>query len=149
MQLLIDRSGNLLIADRSARRVRRVASDGSITTIAGGGTTKLSDSSGKYAPDGTKATDLELADASGIAVDGKGRVYVSDAGVGGVIFRFGSDGAMELVIADQVGAGGAQTPGQPANATRVTNPGELAVDTQGNLLYLDALVLWRIAGAGS
>jgi hypothetical protein len=143
-QIAIDAKGNLLIADNNAHRIRRVATDGIITTIAGGGATKLG--SGNYAPDGTKATDLELSSSvNGVAVDDKGRVYVSD-GQNRAIFRFGTDGAIELVIGDQTGA--AQTAGQPANKTRATNVGQLAFDTKGNLFYLDARVIRSIADAG-
>ena len=145
-QLAIDGKGNLLIADSSAHRVRQVAPDGTITTIAGGGATKLSPSGEQYAPDGTKPTDLELAQVSGVAVDSKGRVYVADAG-SQAIFRFVPGSGIELVAGSQHGS--SETPGLPANQTRVTNVGTLAFDTQGDLFFLESHVIRRIAGAGS
>lgn len=144
-QLVVDADENLFIADSSTHSVRRVSSTGTITTIAGGGTTSLS-AGGTYAPDGTKPTDLKLAEVVGIAIDGKGRIYVAD-GLNHAIFRFSPGGGIELVIGDQKGGG--QTPGLAADATRATNVGELAVDAQGNLVFLDARVIKRIAGAGS
>ncbi len=122
-----------------------MAPDGTITTIAGGGTTSLSPSGEHYAPDGTLATDLTLAGPSGLAIDGKGNLYVSD-GLNHAVFRFGAAGRMTLVIADQKGA---QTAGLPASQTRATNVGPLAVDAHGNLLYVESSVLRSIAGAGS
>lgn len=144
-QLVVDSVGNLLIADASAHRVRRVAPDGTITTIAGGGTTVVG-ASEKYAPDGTLPTDLQLAGVTGLAVDGQGRIYVAD-GQSHAIFRFGASGGIELVIADQ--QGGAETAGLAASQTRATNVGPLAVDAQGNLLYVQSSALREVAGAGS
>ena len=145
-QLSVDTSGNLYIADASAHRVRRVAPDGTITTIAGGGTTTLGANAEQYAPDGTLATRLKLADVSGVAVDRTGRVYVAD-GSEHAIFRFGTSGSVELVIADQ--KGGLTNAGLAANQTRATNVGALAVDASGNLLYVETAVLRQIAGAGN
>ena len=144
-QLAVDSGGGLLIADASAHRVRRVAPDGTITTIAGGGTTVVG-ASEKYAPDGTLSTDLQLAGVTGLAVDGKGRIYVAD-GQSHAIFRFGASGGIELVIADQQGA--TETAGSAANQTRATNVGPLAIDAQGNLLYVQSSVLREIVGAGA
>ena len=144
-ELAVDSGGGLLIADASAHRVRRVAPDGTITTIAGGGTTVLG-ASEKYAPDGTLPTDLQLAGVTGLAVDGKGRIYVAD-GQSHAIFRFGASGGIELVIADQQGA--TETAGSAANQTRATSVGPLAIDAQGNLLYVQTSVLREIVGAGA
>jgi hypothetical protein len=58
--------------------VRSVGGDGTITTVAGGGVVPMSASVGEFAPDGTAATDLELGQIGGVAVDGGGRMYVSD-----------------------------------------------------------------------
>jgi sugar lactone lactonase YvrE len=144
-QMVVDSAGNLLIADASAHRVRRVAPDGTITTIAGGGTTVVG-ASELYAPDGALPTDLRLAGVTGVAVDGKGRIYVAD-GQSHAIFRFGTSGGIELVIADQQGA--VETAGSAASQTRATNVGPLAIDPQGNLLYVQTSTLREIAGAGS
>jgi len=144
-QLAVDAGGNLYIADTSALRVRRVAPDGTITTIAGGGTTPLG-ANGAYAPDGTKPTDLKLSQVTGVAVDSKGRVYVADAGID-AIYRFSTSGGIELLIGDQ--KGGSESDGVPANATRVTNAGELAIDAQKNLVFLEARVIKRIASAAA
>jgi hypothetical protein len=98
-----------------------------------------------YAPDGTKAASLKLSEVSGIAIDSKGRIYVADA-LNHAIFRFGADGAIELLAGDQ--KGGSQSAGLAANQTRVTNVGSISVDSQGNLLYLEGAVLHSIKGAG-
>src|SRR6185295_13082146 len=65
-------AGNLYIVDRGNIRIRRVAaSDGTISTIAGGG------ASG-FAPDGSAAVGARLNLVTGIAVDVLGNVFISD-----------------------------------------------------------------------
>jgi uncharacterized protein (TIGR03437 family) len=65
----VDSSGNLYIADDYL--VRMVSTGGTISTIAGGG-------NGGYTGDGGPATAAELGFPSGIAIDGRGRIYFSD-----------------------------------------------------------------------
>ncbi len=144
VQLFVDASGNLLIADTAAHRVRRIGTDGIITTIAGGGATLLNANAEVFAADGTLPTDVKFSGVTGIAVDAKGRIYVAD-GQSHAIVRFGSSGGIELVIADQ--KGGVETEGSPATQTRATNVSQLGFDAKGDLLYLDSSKIRAIAGA--
>ena len=66
----VDASGNLYIADRFNSRIRKVALDGTITTVAGTGQSGFSG-------DGGAATDTQLSFPEGVAVD----VLVARAGV--------------------------------------------------------------------
>ena len=59
-----DASGNLYIADRDNHRVRRVASDGTITTIAP-----------------AVVPTMAWSAPSGVSVDGAGNIYVVDTGL--------------------------------------------------------------------
>jgi actin-like ATPase involved in cell morphogenesis len=144
--LVVDGLGNLLIADSGQAVVRSVGVDGTITTIAGGGAELLSGSIGDFASDGTAATDLQLGQVNGVAVDGDGRVYISD-GLHRVIVRFARGAGIELVIGDQ--ADGVEAVGRPANETRVRSAGPLAVDSAGDLLYIDSNSIRRIVRATS
>src|SRR5262245_58749373 len=67
----VDGAGNLYIADLFNDRIRKVDTNGVITTIAGrfGGT---------FGGDGGPATEAGLFDVSGVAVDEKGNVYIAD-----------------------------------------------------------------------
>lgn len=69
--IAVDGSGNLFIADNG--RIREVSPSGIITTIAGG-------AAPGYSGDGGPATSAQFGWVSGVAVDGSGNVYVSDAG---------------------------------------------------------------------
>jgi len=68
-----DAAGNLYIADNGNNRVRKVTiSTGIITTVAGTGV-------GGYGGDGGPATQASLYNPSGVAVDGSGTLYITDA----------------------------------------------------------------------
>jgi DNA-binding beta-propeller fold protein YncE len=71
--IVIDRSGNLYIADRLNRRVRRVdGASGVITTLAG-------DGSGKYSGDGGPSARAGLAEPNGLALDrDHRRLFIAD-----------------------------------------------------------------------
>ena len=67
----LDSKGNLYIADRGNNRIRKVDSQGIITTVAGDGTHFFS---GDYGP----ATRASLAYPTDVVVDDKGNLYIAD-----------------------------------------------------------------------
>jgi len=67
----VDASGNLFIADSFNQRIRKVSTNGIVTTIAGNGNQGFSG-------DGGPATSASLAYPSGIAVDASGNLYIGD-----------------------------------------------------------------------
>jgi sugar lactone lactonase YvrE len=71
--LSVGPNGNVLIADQNNNRIRNVVADGTITTVAGGGTTAA-------LGDGAAATAAFVASPSGLAVDAAGQVFISDRG---------------------------------------------------------------------
>jgi DNA-binding beta-propeller fold protein YncE len=60
--VVVDRAGSVLFADRLNRRVRKVDSAGTISTLAG-------DGSGKYGGDGGRAAIAGLGEPNGLALD--------------------------------------------------------------------------------
>jgi streptogramin lyase len=97
--VVVDRAGNLYIADRLNRRVRRVdAASGVITTLAGTG-------EAAYGGDGGPATRAGLAEPNGLALGpGETRLYITDVAdnrvrsvdlASGVIGTFAGTGAAE------------------------------------------------------
>jgi trimeric autotransporter adhesin len=67
----LDKSGNLFIADEANYRVREVYASGTIKTVAGNG-------DGSFSGDGGPATDAELNAPNGVAVDASGAIYIAD-----------------------------------------------------------------------
>jgi sugar lactone lactonase YvrE len=72
----VDRFGNLFIADEGNNRVRKVGTNGIITTVAGNGPSGLG--TGGYSGDGVLATTANLSEPIGVAVDGFGNLFIAD-----------------------------------------------------------------------
>lgn len=71
--IAVDTAGNIYYADGGTNTVRKIFPNGSIAVIAGNGT-------GGYSGDGSISTAAQLNLPSGVAVDAKGNVYVTDSG---------------------------------------------------------------------
>ncbi|WP_247235536.1 leucine-rich repeat domain-containing protein [Telluribacter sp. SYSU D00476] len=70
--IAVDGAGNLYISDQGIYRIRKVSTSGIITTIAGTGNIG-------YSGDGGPATEATIGQSAGLAVDGAGNLYLSDA----------------------------------------------------------------------
>src|ERR1035438_2466947 len=68
-----DYAGNLFIADQSNHRIRKIAPDGTISTVAGTGTPG-------YSGDGGPAVDAQINTPTGIRADKAGNLYIADVG---------------------------------------------------------------------
>lgn len=124
--LAADQLGNLFIADIANNRVRKVSSDGIITTVAGNG------ASG-HSGDGGRATVAEIAPI-GVAIDNGGNLFIADAQ--GYIRKVSPDGTI-AAVAGNGAASGPSGDGGPALNARLSAPSSLAVDGQGNLFIAD------------
>src|ERR1017187_86144 len=103
--IAVDRLGNLYLSDSDHHRVRKIDTEGVITTIAGTG---LAGFSG----DGGPATAGQLKKPYGVAVDLAGAVYVADYN-NNRVRRIGPDG----VISTFAGSGGNASSGDNGPAT--------------------------------
>jgi sugar lactone lactonase YvrE len=148
----VDAQGDVFVADQSNRRVRKIAPDGTVTTLAGAngelsqpmrlavdaqGDVILADSNAvrKIMPDGTVQTLASGSDVYGVAVDAAGNVYFDTYAwwIGGSqIMAVSPDGTTRLVAGGgygyQDGAGG---------TARFTYVYGLGIDAQGNLFAAD------------
>ncbi len=122
-----DGAGNLLIADQGNRRLRKVAPDGTITTVAGNGTNRFSG-------DGGIATEASLSDPAGVAVDGSGNLFIADT-TNQRIRRVAADGTIGTVAGN--GTFGFSGDGGPATAASFGDPSGVDVDAGGNVLVAD------------
>ena len=125
---IIFSAGNLYIADSSNQRIRRISSDGTITTVAGNGVTGFSG-------DGGPATGASLAFPLGMAMDSGGNLYFAD-GNNNRVRRISPAGVITTVAGDGVGRfAGDQG---PASSASLDVPEDVAFDGAGNLYIADA-----------
>ncbi|MCB9719058.1 MAG: hypothetical protein H6712_34755 [Myxococcales bacterium] len=120
----LDPAGNLLIADTRNNVVRRLDADGTIHTIAGTGTAGFSG-------DGGPATQAQLDQPYGLALDEDGTLYVADRGN----FRVRSiapDGTIHTIAG--TGLEGLRGDGGPALSARLGYVARLAMDGDGLLV---------------
>jgi sugar lactone lactonase YvrE len=87
--IAVDAAGNLYIADTYNQSIRKVAVDGTISTVAGNG-------NAAYAGDGGPAVEASLYDPVGVAVDVGGNVYIADSG-NLRVRKIGGDGRISTV----------------------------------------------------
>ena len=125
--LALDSAGNLYIADTLNSRIRKVATDGTITTVAGNGNPG-------YSGDNGAATNAQLNVPAGVAVDKAGNIYVADTGNHRV--RVVSGGTITTLAGTGIpgfGGTGDADPSQPgvgpANAEPLFYPTAVAVDS--------------------
>lgn len=135
----VDATGNIYVAENFTERIRKVTSDGTITTFAGGGTVDIA-----TAADGVAAADILFNTVDGVSVDAKGAVYVSDHQLGAIV-RFGPDAKLSHVAGSATGFSG---DGKPPLATALDSPKGMTFDREGTLYFVDALRVRRIKGIG-
>jgi len=126
----VDNAGNLYIADLSNSRVRKVSSDGIVTTVAGNGAFG-------YSGDGGPATSAQLNYPSGVAVDSAGNLYIGDSNNSRV--RKVSGNGIITTVAGNGTPSGYSGDGGPATSAQLGYLGlGVAVDGVGNLYIADS-----------
>jgi hypothetical protein len=165
--LAVDAKGNLFIGEANAPRVRKVAPDGVISTIAGTGRFEA-------AGDGGPAAAASMCAPTGLAADGLGNLFVS-SGIGGEMTpaaRGQQAGVTNRWIADSyavrkidssgvistvAGTGSASPRGIAGNATPKGQPAaergfwarSIAADGAGNLYVMTDWGVGKIDPAGA
>ncbi len=136
-----DNEGNLLIADAGNNVVRKVNSEGIITTIAGNGKPG-------YSGDGGPATDAQINNLQGIAADKDGNVYITDA-ADNVIRRIDVNGMISTFAGNS--HRGYKGDNGPATDAQLNQPIDVAADDAGNVYIADAgnHVVRKVAAASN
>jgi sugar lactone lactonase YvrE len=128
--LELDADGNLFIVDTFNHAIRRLAVDGTITTVVGIGTEGGSG-------DGGPATAAQLSQPFGLARAADGTLYIGDRG-NFKIRRVGPDGVIDTIVG--TGVEGATGDDGPALAATLGYTARLALDLDGDsegLLIVD------------
>ncbi|HXY28052.1 MAG TPA: hypothetical protein VEH82_07195, partial [Acidimicrobiales bacterium] len=125
--LFVDASNNLFIADEGAHVVRKVNAAGTITTVAGNGT------SGTIG-DGGPATSAELEEPTGVVEDIQGDLFIADYTGQSVREVSAATGKISTYAGTSGTAGtGNQGNGGPASAALLGGPSQVWLDQSGNL----------------
>jgi hypothetical protein len=125
--VFVDGSGNIYIADESNNRIRKVDTNGIITTVAGSGNTL-------FFGDGGPATDAGLYWPTGVFVDGSGNIYIADR-LNNRIRMVNSNGIIATVAGN--GSKGFSGDGGPATDASLSSPHNIVVDAAGNIFIAD------------
>jgi serine/threonine-protein kinase len=121
--LVVDTAGNVYVADYRNNAIRKITSAGVVTTLAGGGTPGVVDSTGVTGVFNRPA---------GVAIDAAGNVYVADGG-NNMIRMINPAGTISILAG--TGASGAVN-GAAATAT-FNSPQGIALDAAGNVYVAD------------
>jgi hypothetical protein len=130
--------GGFVFVDTGNHRIRRVGSDGTITTIAGTGTAG-------YSGDGGPATLARLDTPHGITVDAAGNVYVADS-PNHRVRRIDPAGTITSVAGTGLAAYNGD--GGPATAAALRYPKGVEIGPDG-LLYIADTVNHRVRRIGA
>jgi sugar lactone lactonase YvrE len=123
--LAVDQNGTVYVADTYNYTIRKITTDGSVTTLAG-----LAGSPGSADGQGNIA---RFYWPTGIAVDSSGNVYVADQG--NRTIRKITSGGLVTTLAGLAGSAGKVN--GPGNVARFNIPNGVAVDGAGNVYVAD------------
>jgi uncharacterized protein (TIGR03437 family) len=125
----INSDGTVLIADTGNAAIRKVATDGTITTICGTGNTAAVASG-----DGVAAK-LSMISPFGVTADSSGNIYIAEYGTNR-IRKLDTSGNITTAIGD--GNQGFAGDGGPQNKVEMSGPTAVAVDGSGNVYFADS-----------
>jgi hypothetical protein len=126
-----DSIGNVFVADDEHNLIRKIATDGTITTIAGNAAIY-----GGYTGDGGPATAARLNYPSGMAADKTGNIYFAD-NANFAIRKISPAGIITTFAGDGSGVHAHTGDGGPATAARMMGCVYVALDKFGNLFFTD------------
>ena len=130
--ITIDAVGNLYVAQNSSYVIRKIATNGIITTYAGS-------TLGGYSGDGGQATAAKLSNAWGITMDGVGNLLIADQ-TNNVIRMINTNGIISTIVgldSSGIGVAGFSGDGGYATSAKLFHPSGVGVDSYGNIYVAD------------
>lgn len=127
--LAVDSSGNLFIADLGNARVRKISVDGTIQTVAGGGSTVAGGNVSAL------AVNVQLLEPRNVAIDTGGSLYISDFAAH-TVYKVSSSGVLSTFAGN--GNAGFSGDGSSAILAQLNAPAGLAVDASGVVYIADS-----------
>ncbi|MEV6759919.1 RICIN domain-containing protein [Streptomyces sp. NPDC051105] len=124
----VDRDGTLYISEYGGHRIRKVTTDGQMSTVAGTG------SPGRGA-EGVAAVSAPLTNPRGIAVDSAGDLYIADSGNHRIRKITMTDGKIHTFAGTGAATFGGD--GGLATAAHLNTPFDVAVDSAGDVYVAD------------
>ena len=139
-QIAIDKNSNIYFTEYYNHVIRKVDTNGIISTVAGNGTSG-------YSGDGSAATSAQLKSPLGVAFDSEDNMYIGDYG-NNVIRKVDSNGIISTVAG--TGTAGYSGDGGMATSANLYKPTALTVDLSGNIYFCDTYneVVRRISKNG-
>ncbi len=125
--LVFDAAGNLYESEFYNHVIRKITPSGTITTIAGIGTSG-------YSGDGGPATAARLNNPINLAIDGTGNLYIADFN-NNVVRKISTTGFISTFAG--TGLPGYSGDGGPATVAKLFKPSGLAIDATGNVFISD------------
>ena len=137
----VDAVGNVFIADRDNNVIRKIdRGTGNVSVVAGTGTAGFTDGGGV-------ATQAELNQPIGVAVDAAGNLYIADE-LNNIIRKVDlATGTITTVAGNQIG--GYSGDDGPATEAELNRPNGIAIDAAGDLFIADyaSNVVRKVNGA--
>ena len=132
--LTLDANGNLFFAENDGFRVRKVTTNGILTTVAG------INEPGGFSGDGGPATNANLSLPASVAADDSGNLFIADAG-NDRIRKVSTNGIITTVVgstpAPFYGGGSYSGDGGAATNATLNLPEGVALDASSNLFIAD------------
>jgi hypothetical protein len=129
----VDAVGDVFIADQDNDVIRKVDTSGDISTVAGN-----YDLGAGYTGDGGPATDAELQNPAGVAVDAAGDIFIADTGNNVVREVDHVTQDITTIAGDYDAGSGYSGDGGLASSAQLNGPLGVAVNSAGDLFIADA-----------
>ena len=121
--IAVDAAGNIYVSDKNNHKIRKIGSDGNVSTLAG---------SGKSGSANGTDTTASFQFPAGLAIDDAGNIYVADQG-NHCIRKINTAGVVTTIA----GTGTKGAADGAATSATFNNPSGLAIDAAGNIYVAD------------